>query len=110
MQEQAAFAPFADRDRVSARRWRGPCVLYCCSPPYTISPDGSGETILAHGGPTVNDSVDWFDWSPDSSKLVFQRNGSSNLIDASGGGETFLTTGATRAWQPVGLSALKNAR
>jgi Tol biopolymer transport system component len=80
---------------------------------YTINPDGSGETMLTHGAQNDNgDAVAWFAWSPDSSKLVLHREANSSiyLIDANGGGETFLTIGASPEWQPLVLSAFKNAR
>jgi hypothetical protein len=72
---------------------------------FTINPDGTGQAQLTNAGDAHHPA-----WSPDGSRIAFDRNVAGNVdvwvMDAEGSGMTQLTTDsatdASPAWSPDG--------
>lgn len=69
-----------------------------------MNPDGSGQTNLTKtpGGtnPSENDEL-LTGWSPDGSKIVYERTGRIWVMNADGSGQTNLNQiGNHSAWSP----------
>ena len=109
-------------NRRSVTSLRQPCVFPAWSPDgriafssvgssggediFVMAPDGSNLSAL------WNDSdFDWMPaWSPDGSRIVFERNGYIFLVNQDGTGLTQLspTTGSEPTWSPDGRHVMYN--
>jgi len=66
---------------------------------YVMNADGTGQTRLTNNGADDNNPS----WSPDGTKIAFQRSGAIFVMNADGTGQTNLTiTEYNPSWSPDG--------
>jgi Tol biopolymer transport system component len=69
---------------------------------YVMDPNGRGETQLTFSDPSNPFDSGSPSWSPDNAKIAFNSDTTVNVMNADGGGRTFVTSGCCPAWSPDG--------
>jgi len=71
-------------------------------PPLPPGPPGLYVADASGANPRLLVEGEWPAWSPDGTRIAFQRGGSIHVIDVTGSGERAIAAGVEPAWSPDG--------